>query len=145
MMKISQINDLFNDLWNFHLVLFGIALSIFTLLYSFILSKRDEIRNISEQVKSGDKNPLLSQKENFAIKYIKRLKSINDKIVIIVILSLIFFIISWVFQRIIFDYYYCIKLYSLYVVSFITICLLIYLIYMFAIIYKYYKDETSIE
>ncbi len=144
MMKISQINDLFNDLWNFHLVLFGIALSIFTLLYSFILSKRDEIRNIAEQVKSGDKNPLLSQKENFAIKYIKRLKSINDKIVVIVILSLIFFIISWVLQRIVFDYYFCIKLYSLYVVSFITICLLIYLIYMFSIIYKYYKDETAI-
>lgn len=144
MMKISQINELYNDLWNFHLVLFGIALSIFTLLYSFILSKRDEIRNIAEQVKSGDKNPLLSQKENFAKKYINRLKSINDKIVIIVILSLIFFIFSWIFQRMILDNHYCIKLYSLYVVGFITVCLLLYLIYMFAVIYKYYKDETAI-
>ena len=144
MMETNQINELYNDLWNFHLVLFGIALSIFTLLYSFILSKRDEIRNIAEQVKSGDKNPLLTQKENFAKKYINRLKSINDKIVVIVILSLIFFIISWIFQRVILDINSCLKLYSLYIIGSITICLLLYLIYMFTVIYKYYKDETTI-
>jgi VIT1/CCC1 family predicted Fe2+/Mn2+ transporter len=144
MMETNQINELYNDLWNFHLVLFGIALSIFTLLYSFILSKRDEIRNIAEQVKSGDKNPLHTQKENFAKKYINRLKSINDKIVVIVILSLISFIISWIFQRVILDSYCYLKLYSLYIIGSITICLLLYLIYMFTVIYKYYKDETAI-
>ena len=144
MMNSNQINDLYNDLWNFHLVLFGIALSIFTLLYSFILNKRDEIRNIAEQVKSGDKNPLLTQKENFAKKYINRLKSINDKIVVIVISSLFFFLVTWIYQRVISDDYYCLKLYSLYIIGSITFCLLLYLVYMFVIIYKYYKNETAI-
>jgi len=66
-MDISFINNCLSDLWSFHLVLIGISLSIFTLLYSFILNKRDELKSISEQIKSSGKNPSIEQKERFAI------------------------------------------------------------------------------
>lgn len=36
----TEITESPNDIWSFHLVLLVIALTLFTLLYSFILSKK---------------------------------------------------------------------------------------------------------
>jgi len=58
-MEIIYINSCLSDLLNFHFVLIGISLSIFTLLYSFISNKRNELVMIAEQIKKGDNNPML--------------------------------------------------------------------------------------
>ncbi len=143
-LNIEQINNLFNDLWNFHLVLFGIALSIFTLLYSFILSKRDELREISEQVKAGIVSPLLAQKESFAKKYIKRLKSANNHTSLIIVITFVLFAISWVFHRLISDCNVEYKQKVLCFVLILTSLIIFYFIYIFIKIYKNYKSETRI-
>ena len=68
--------DCFSDLWTLYLTLIGILLSILTLLYSFIISKKDELKIIAEQIKLDGATPLINQRKSFAISYIKRLASI---------------------------------------------------------------------
>jgi hypothetical protein len=143
-LNIEQINNILNDLWNFHLVLFGIALTIFTLLYSFILGKREELRGISEQVKLGVNSPLLSQKESFAIKYITRLKSANKHTALTILITFIFFVFSWISHRLVSDCYLQYKKTAVFLVASLTFIIIIYFIFIFIKIYQYYKAETKI-
>lgn len=142
--NIEQINNILNDLWNFHLVLFGIALSLFTLLYSFILSKRDELRNISEQVKIGNNSPILTQKEVFAKKYITRLKSANNHSAIIIIVTFFLFVISWISLRIISNTCIYPKKIIMFSISTLTFFVVLYVLFIFIKVYKHYKQETKI-
>lgn len=142
--NIEQINNILNDLWNFHLVLFGIALSLFTLLYSFILSKRDELRNISEQVKMGNNSPILTQKEVFAKKYITRLKSANNHSAIIIIVTFFLFVISWISLRIISNTCIYPKKIMMFSISILTFFVVLYVLFIFIKVYKHYKQETKI-
>jgi len=143
-MEIATINDILSDLWNFHLVLIGISLSIFTLLYSFILNKRDELRNISEQIKNGDKSPALVQKERFAIKYIYRLKKINTNCLFIFIFSTFFCCWSWVSLRLIKDSQLILKQWFMILIAFMTVILCLSVAYQFIKIYRHYNSETKI-
>lgn len=143
-LNIEQINNILNDLWNFHLVLFGIALSLFTLLYSFILSKRDELRNISEQVKMGNNSPILTQKEVFAKKYITRLKSANNHSAIIIIITFFLFVISWISLRIISNTCIYPKKIMMFSISILTFFVVLYVLFIFIKVYKRYKQETKI-
>ncbi len=142
--SIEQINIVLNDLWNFHLTLFGIALSIFTLLYSFILSKRDELRSIAEQIKEGGKNPLIIQKESYAKKYINRLKKMNDHILALILSTFSLSIVGWISERLVPDMWLEFKKNSLYIITFLTILIFFYTVLMFAKIYKHYITETKV-
>ena len=133
-----------SDLWNFHLVLVGISLSIFTLLYSFILNKRDELKTISEQIKNGDKSPILVQKERFAIRYISRLKKFNTNCLFIFIFSTLFCCWSWVTLRIINDCQIMLKQWSMILIGVLTIILCLYVAFQFVKIYKHYNSETKV-
>jgi len=143
-MEITTINSILSDLWNFHLVLIGISLSIFTLLYSFILNKRDELKTISEQIKNGDKNPTLVQKERFAIKYISRLKKFNTNCLFIFIFSAFFCCWSWVTLRMLSDCQIIIKQWFMVAIGILTIILCLYVAFQFLKIYKHYKSETKV-
>jgi hypothetical protein len=143
-MEISFVNNCLFDLWNFHLVLVGISLSIFTLLYSFILNERDELKTISEQIKSGDKSPMLVQKERFAIKYISRLKKFNANCIYIFIISTVLCCWSWVTLRLVKDYLVCIKQLFLIIIGVLTILLCFYVAFQFFKIYKHYNSEIKI-
>jgi hypothetical protein len=142
--SVEQINEILNDIWNFHLVLFGVALSIFTLLYSFILSKRDELKSISEQVKFGVKSPMLAQRESFAKKYILRLKSANNHIALTTLVTFILFLFGWFTQRLISDNNIQFKQISFYIISILTISIILHTIFIFIKIYNHYKSETKI-
>jgi hypothetical protein len=131
-------------LWNFHLVLIGISLSVFTLLYSFILNKRDELKMISEQIKSGDKSPLILQKEKFAIKYILRLKKFNTNCICIFIISTFLCGWSWITLRLLNDSQITLKQWFLIIIGVSTIILCLYVAVQFYKIYKQYNLETKI-
>lgn len=136
-------NEILNDLSNFHLVLFGIALSIFTLLYSFILSKRDDLKSISAQVKSGNKDPMLTMKESFAKKYILKLKSANRHVVIMALSSFCLFLFNWATLRFVPDKI-CLKMILFWICVVLTILMMIYIGFIFAKIHKQYRDEIKI-
>lgn len=145
-LDIDFINKMLNDIWSFHLVLLGIALTIFTLLYSFILSKRDTLIDIVENINLTGTNPEIKRKEKNAINYIQNLRKVNDKIVYIVIATFTLFIFGWASERIIPDSccWYKAKLFSFYFLSILTVLVLIFLIVMSIKIYYHYKKTTRI-
>jgi hypothetical protein len=143
-MATTTINDILSDLWNFYLVLIGISLSIFTLLYSFILNKRDELKTISEQIKNGDKSPTLLQKERFAIKYIFHLKKINTNCLYVFIFSTLLCCWSWVTLRMISDFQTIFKQWFMIIIGILTIILCFYVAFQFLKIYWHYNSETKV-
>jgi len=144
-MEITTTNDILSDLWNFHLVLIGISLSIFTLFYSFILNKRDELKTISEQIKNGEISPTLAQKERFAIKYISRLRKINTNCLYIFIFSSFLCCWSWVTLRVISDCQTMLKQWFMIVIGILTFFLCFYVVFQFIKIYKHYNSETKVK
>ena len=143
-MDISLINNCLSDLWSFHLVLIGISLSIFTLLYSFILNKRDELKVISEQIKSTGKNPTIEQKERFAINYILRLKKFNTNCLCVFIVSTFLCGWSWITLRLIKDCQLSLKQWFMAIIALLTVILCLYVALQFVKIYKHYNSETKV-
>lgn len=143
-LSVEQLNEILSDLWNINLILLGVSLTIFTLLYSFILSKRDELRGISEQLKIGSNSMVLSQKESFAIIYISKLKSANNHAAIIILVTFMLFLFAWISLRIIPDSNINFKQFSVYLTGALTVVILIYSILIFVKIYKQYRFDTKI-
>lgn len=145
-LDIDFVNKTLNDIWSFHLVLLGIALTLFTLLYSFILSKRDVLIDIAENINLKGSNPELIRKEKIAKDYIENLRSVNDKIIYIIISTFVLFLFGWVSERLIPDSccWYRVKMICFYSLSILTVLVLIYLIVMSVKIYFHYKKTTRI-
>lgn len=135
------ISDCFSDLWTLHLTFIGILLSLLTLLYSFILSKKDELKLVTEQIKLGDKSPLVIQKKNFAIAYIKRLVNINCQCFYILLCSIFLALCSWIGMRFLNK---CISFWVLVIIAALTIIVIGYIIYLAIRILKQYKKDTMI-
>lgn len=142
--NVELINSILNDLWNFQLVVIGIALSIFTLLYSFAIAKREELKGIMEQIRNGDKSLLLVQKVNFIRSYIEHFKKANKHYLFILILSFSLFSVSWFVHRLVCDCFLAFKTYVAITVGGITLCLIAYCIILISILYINYVKETKI-
>lgn len=72
--------QLHNDAWSFYITFCGILLSILTLLYSFIASKRTELKIYSGMSKCGDTDPIVNKQQILAIRYINKLKLPTPKV-----------------------------------------------------------------
>ena len=127
------ISDCFSDLWTLHLTFIGILLSLLTLLYSFILSKKDELKLVTEQIKLGDSSPLVIQKKNFAIAYIKRLVNINCQCFYILLI--------WIGMRFLNG---SISFWVLVTIAALTIIVIGYIIYLAIRILKQYRNDIKI-
>ena len=65
--------ELITDISTFSLSIFGIGMTIFTVIYSFISTKKEYINEMSDIITSGNSCPETKAKFNIALKYIKRL------------------------------------------------------------------------
>src|SRR5947208_26818 len=101
MNKVSFYDTILSDIWSVELTFLAVYLTLFTVIYSFILNKRDELIIISQQLKNGETNPLLKQRETFHRKYILRLKKVNRHLINLIIGSFLLVIVSWIADRII--------------------------------------------
>ena len=136
--------DCFSDLWTLYLTLIGILLSILTLLYSFIISKKDELKIIAEQIKLDGATPLINQRKSFAISYIKRLASINKKCFVLLHISIFMDILCWVGMRLSLIFDNTILLWLLVVTTVFTILIGGYTIYMGYKLVRQYLSDTKI-
>lgn len=133
--------DCLSDLWTLHLTFIGILLSLFTLLYSFILSKRDELKIIAEQIKLGDKSPLIIQKRKFSIAYIKRLVNINKQCFYILSISIFLASCSWISMRLLNE---CMRFGALVIIFILTLLVVVYITYLAIKILKQYYHDIKI-
>ena len=135
---ISNVNS---DLLSLHLALVGCFVSIFTLLYSFIISKKGELKMYAEQVNRGETSPTILQRQKFAASYIKRMSKVANHCLFLLILSLLFAIGSWGSMRL-FDG-------NMQEVTFIILCSLTLLLFLLIVylcikVYKQYLDDIRI-
>lgn len=86
--------DLLSDISDFAIVVFGFCISLYTLLYSFILNKTDLLQDIAEEVKLGNLVVNKTQKETNYIRYIKRMRQINSYYIKCIWFSLIIYFLS---------------------------------------------------
>lgn len=138
------IQDCFSDLWTLYLTLIGILLSILTLLYSFIIGKKDELKLIAEQIKLDGATPLVNQRKNFAISYIRRLSGINQKCFLLLLISIIMDVLCWVGMRMSFIFDNTILLWLLVITIIFTILIGGYTVYLGYKLIKQYISDTKI-
>lgn len=79
----------------------GIAVTIFTVIYSFVYSDKGKLKELAEEIKQlTERNPVLEAERLFMTKKIQFYKRINCWVVILIaftLLSLVFFIIHSIF------------------------------------------------
>lgn len=139
---MTNINNFEVNFYNIQLAFFGISITVFTVLFAFILSKRDEIKLMNFQIEKGDNSPSLKQRRTFVLTNLKNLKSVNFYTLKIVISTFAFFVFSFIisnfnFNEILNEY----LLLVLYGVISIEIILFAFLIYK---IIRYYLKSTKI-
>ena len=139
---MTNINNFEVNFYNIQLAFFGISITVFTVLFAFILSKRDEIKMMNFQIEKGDNSPNLKQRRTFVLTNLKNLKSVNFYTLKIVISTFAFFVFSFLisnfnFNKILNEY----LLLLLYGIISIEIILFAFLIYK---IIRYYLKSTKI-
>ena len=117
--------SLLSDAFTIYMTFSGILISLLTLLYSFIIGKRSELELCAETLKIGNNDPLIKKKQDNLIQQIKKLVRINNSVFIVLILSLIACIVSWVSIRFVPDYYHFGALFLIGAISLIIISMTI--------------------
>ncbi|MDR3365714.1 MAG: hypothetical protein LBO71_01930 [Prevotellaceae bacterium] len=129
---------MYDILFPLSVAIFGISFTLFTLFFSFIFNKREELRNISDVIKEGKGTLETRKKEKFAVRHIHKLKSLNKHIIIL--LSFSFFISVGIFL--------CRKSTNHIVEKIciiLAIGLILYLVILFCLIMLYYLKSTKID
>jgi hypothetical protein len=70
------------DISNFALVIFGFCATLYTVIYSFILNKKESLNEIIELLKLGEKVTLHTLKETSYSNYISRMRKFNSYIIL---------------------------------------------------------------
>ena len=117
--------SLLSDAFTIYMTFSGILISLLTLLYSFIIGKRSELELCAETLKIGNNDPLIKKKQDNLIQQIKKLVRINNSVFIVLILSLIACVVSWVSIRFVPDYYHFGALFLIGAISLIIISMTI--------------------
>jgi len=99
-----EINNILSDLITLYFAILGILFGIFTVLWSFILSKRDELLVALEDLRQNNKRPLLVKKVSLLKSYICHLKKVNAWCVSDILGTLFMLSACWVSLRFTHDY-----------------------------------------
>ena len=119
------------------IAIFGIAFTLFTLFFSFIFSKREELRTIADLIKEGKGTFEIKKREKFAVKHIQKLKLINKYIIILLFSSFIVSFIIFFSKNL-----KCTIIDK--ICTILTIGLVFYLVVLFCFIVFYYQKSTKI-
>lgn len=90
---LEILQNILGDIGNFSLVIFGFSATLFTVFYSFILNKKEVLKELSNKIRI-DNDPLLSQMESNAILYIRKMKKMNIHVIISLFISLCVYVTS---------------------------------------------------
>ena len=136
-MKDEVIINLLSDIANFNLSIFGISVTVFTVLYAFLLSKKDFIKELNELIKQDKAQFYAIQKVSFALVHMRRWKSLNNHIAIVAFSSFFLYLFAITSK-----YINC-NLLSVRIALPLTFLLAIYLILMLVSVFRIYSKETS--
>lgn len=83
------------NIGSFSITMFSVEITIFTVIYSFIVSKRSYYKAISNSIKCGNEDTYSLLEEKFAVKYMNKLKKLNLFVLVLAAISLILY--GWSF------------------------------------------------
>lgn len=139
--NVALFYSLLTDSWTFYLTFSGILISVITLLYSFILGKKAELKVYAEQAKLGNNDPMLKKKQRAAVAYIGKLASINGWCVLLLGISFISCVTSWGCIRFMpTDIYFIILL----IIGVITLLIISSTIVLIIKLYLQYRDDIKL-
>lgn len=95
-------NDIFNqivpmilkNIGTFSITIFGVEMTIFTVVYSFIVSKKNYLKEINRNISISGQTPFFASERKFAYSYIAYLRKLNIHIITLASISLMLFIAS---------------------------------------------------
>lgn len=90
---------LIEDSWTLHMAIISIAISIITLLYSLAIGKREELKILSDADKLGRNDPIIDAKISASLKYINLVKKTISSCNLVLTLSVINAVLSWICAR----------------------------------------------
>lgn len=143
MENTELLNNILSDIGNFILVVFGFSATLFTVLYSFILSKKEQMKEYSDKIKSGSKDFLVFQRHRNASKFISKFRKFNIHLIITLFLNLGTYLFCLVVKYVISDI--TIKLNSTKSIGVIALLIVIYLASMLVLTVRDYLKVTKIE
>lgn len=91
--------NLIEDSWTLHMAIISIAISIITLLYSLAIGKREELKILSDADKFGRNDPIIDAKISASLKYINLVKKTVSSCNLVLTLSVINAVLSWICAR----------------------------------------------
>lgn len=127
------------DLWSIHLAMISCLVSVFTLLYSFIISKKDELKWLTDQSNKGESSPTFFQRKQFAISYIKRMSKASNRCIVLLCCCSCISFMSWISIRVLSVNQQKIWIY---IVCGLTLLLLFFIIHLgWKVFVQYCKDK----
>jgi len=87
-------DTLYNNFTTFIFAYFGIAISIFTLLYSILSNLHLRLRDLNNEIMSGSNSPRNIQKRVFIRSRIRKTKKIMNVLIFIIIISFVFLLFN---------------------------------------------------
>jgi hypothetical protein len=139
MMSSTEIEKALNIIFGFEFGVFGITITLFTVIYSFMLNKRGELLIFNDIFKrKKTESPILNQKISFARSYIKKSKKLNLHLMILAVISLT--ISMSTYFLILFSINDC----TVYVMLTFTFITLIYILTLLIVIFVKFLKETNI-
>ncbi len=140
--KLELYNSILGDIGNFVLVVFGFSVTLFTVLYSFIIGKREQLKEYSDKIKNGNQDPQVNQRHSNAQKFIDRFKKFNAYLVLTIFIDLVVYItciaIKYFIDNIV------VKEWSTIIIGGFAILIVVYVSIMLTITVKDYLRITKI-
>lgn len=87
------------NIGTFSITMFGVEMTIFTVVYSFIVSKKSYLKEINWNINTSKQTPFLVSERKFAYSYITNLRKLNRHVIVLATLSLMLFIASLFLQE----------------------------------------------
>jgi len=136
----AEISIGLSNLWSFHLCMSGVLITLITVLYSFLLSKKDQWVFYVDEVKTNN-SPEAIRKSRLAKKYIIRLKIAIQWCFALLCVSAFLALVSIVFYRV--PILAPSAKIAYYIILPTTLLWFVLVIVLFAILIKQYRTDTE--
>jgi hypothetical protein len=139
---MANFETILNIITTVEFSIFGISVTIFTVLYSFIVNKKENLaqHTSSKRIQKKSANPVLDGKVKYIHEYIGKIKQFNKHLLVLVFSSFVLGVISSVFtifkEKIIFHLFLSLSLFSA--------LSLIYIFILLIFVIRHYFKETKI-
>lgn len=133
--------NILGDLFSVYIALFGCLVSVFTLLYSFMIAKKDDLKIYADLQAHGDKSPTIIQRQRFAANYIRRMNKALNLCIKLMLCSALLSFASWIGVRFLEG---DAKIILLYIVGGFTLLFCIFISILCVKVFRQYLDDVSI-